>query len=113
MREERAMVGMVEAVHRSASHTLTKPGQPSIRLLTALGVEGDAHMGVTVKHRSRVARDPTQPNLRQVHLIHSELHDELAGFALAAGQMGENITTRGIDLLSLPTGTRLHVGETA
>ena len=71
------MDGMVEAVHRSASHTLTKPGQPSIRLLAGLGVEGDAHMGVTVQHRSRVARDPSQPNLRQVHLIHAELHDEL------------------------------------
>ena len=68
------MDGTVEAVHRSAAHTLTKPGQPSIRLLAGLGVEGDAHMGVTVKHRSRVARDPSQPNLRQVHLIHAELH---------------------------------------
>ncbi|HWA48751.1 MAG TPA: MOSC domain-containing protein [Dongiaceae bacterium] len=87
----------------------------SIRLIAGLGVEGDAHAGVTVKHRSRVARDPTQPNLRQVHLIHAELHDELraAGFALAPGQMGENITTRGIDLLSLPTGTRLHLGPDA
>src|SRR3954451_17681990 len=102
------MDGMVEAVHRSASHTLTKPGQPSIRLLAGLGVEGDAHLGVTVKHRSRVARDPTQPNLRQVHLIHAELHDELraAGFAVSAGEMGENVTTRGIDLLALPAGAR-------
>src|SRR5438105_15318443 len=88
MREkEQAMDGMVEVVHRSASHTLTKPEQPSIRLLAGLGVEGDAHMGVTVKHRSRVAADPTQPNLRQVHLIHAELHDELqlAGFSVMAG----------------------------
>src|SRR5919109_1361635 len=86
-----------------------------IRLVAGLGVEGDAHMGETVKHRSRVARDPTQPNLRQVHLIHAELHDELAaaGLVVAAGQMGENVTTRGVDLLGLPTGARLHLGETA
>jgi MOSC domain-containing protein YiiM len=78
-------------------------------------VEGDAHSGATVKHRSRVARDPSQPNLRQVHLIHAELHEALraAGFAIAAGQMGENVTTRGVDLLALPTGARLHLGETA
>ncbi|WP_220446520.1 MOSC domain-containing protein [Paenibacillus piri] len=89
--------------------------QSRIRLLAGLGVEGDAHLGRTVKHRSRVAADPTQPNLRQVHLIHGELHDELreAGFIVSPGQMGENITTRGIDLLALPTGTRLYIGETA
>jgi len=109
------MGGVVTAVSRSATHTLSKPNQGSIRLLAGLGIEGDAHQGETVKHRSRVAIDPTQPNLRQVHLIHAELHDELraAGFTVSAGQMGENITTRGIDLLGLPTGTRLHVGDTA
>jgi len=109
------MGGIVEAVHKSASHTLIKPGQASIRLLAGLGVEGDAHMGVTVKHRSRVARDPSQPNLRQVHLIHAELHDELRahGFTVGAGAMGENITTRGVDLLHLPVGTRLHLGAEA
>jgi MOSC domain-containing protein YiiM len=109
------MGGIVEAVHRSASHTLTKPGQLSIRLLAGLGVEGDAHMGGTVKHRSRVARNPSQPNLRQVHLIHAELHDELRGrgFAVRTGEMGENVTTRGIDLLHLPVGTRLHLGAAA
>src|SRR5712664_3309917 len=108
--KEYAMGGMVEAVQKSASHTLSKPGQPSIRLLAGLGVEDDVHMEVTVKHRSRVARDPSQPNLRQVHLIHAELHDELRahGFTVGAGEMGENITTRGVDLLRLPTGTRLH-----
>lgn len=107
--------GTVLAVNRSATHTFSKPTQESIHLLTGQGVEGDAHMGETVKHRSRVKRNPTQPNLRQVHLIHAELHDELqtAGFTVSAGQMGENITTRGIDLLALPTGTRLHLGETA
>lgn len=109
------MHGVVTAVSRSATHTFSKQNQESIRLLTGLGVEGDAHMGETVKHRSRVARDATQPNLRQVHLIHAELHDELraAGFSVSAGQMGENITTRGVDLLRLPTGARLHLGGMA
>jgi MOSC domain-containing protein YiiM len=109
------MGGVVIAVSRSVTHTFTKPNQESIQLLTGLGIEGDAHMGATVKHRSRVTVDPTQPNLRQVHLIHAELHDELraAGFAVSAGQMGENITTRGVDLLSLPTSTRLHLGDAA
>jgi MOSC domain-containing protein YiiM len=109
------MRGTVQAVSCSSTHTFTKPNQRSIRLLTGRGVEGDAHLGETVKHRSRVARDPSQPNLRQVHLLHAELHDELraAGFVVSAGQMGENVTTRGIDLLGLPTGTRLRLGETA
>jgi MOSC domain-containing protein YiiM len=109
------MSGVVTAVSRSAKHTLTKPNEDSIQLLTGLGVDGDAHLGATVKHRSRVARDPTQPNLRQVHLIHAELHEELrgAGFAVSAGQMGENVTTHGVDLLGLPAGTRLHLGDTA
>jgi MOSC domain-containing protein YiiM len=109
------MGGIVEAVSRSATHTRVKSGQAYIRLLAGLGVEGDAHMGETVKHRSRVARDPSQPNLRQVHLIHAELHDELRarGFTVQAGEMGENITTRGIDLLRLPVGTRLHLGAEA
>ena len=94
---------------------MTKANEGSIRLLAGLGVEGDAHHGVTVKHRSRVARDPSQPNLRQVHLIHAELHDELgaAGFTVPAGLMGENVTTRGVDLLGLPTGARLCLGDTA
>src|SRR5262249_39992466 len=87
----RPMVGVVTAVSRSATHTLSKPNQDGIRLVAGRGVAGDAHQGETVKHRSRVARDPTQPNLRQVHLIHAELHDELraAGFDVTAGQMGE------------------------
>jgi MOSC domain-containing protein YiiM len=109
------MSGVVIAVSRSTTHTFTKLNQESIQLLTGLGVEGDSHMGKTVQHRSRVAVDPNQPNLRQVHLIHAELHDELqtAGFAVSAGQMGENITTRGINLLDLPTGTRLYLGNKA
>jgi MOSC domain-containing protein YiiM len=109
------MSGVAKAVSRSAGHTLVKSNEDKIRLVAGLGVEGDAHLGATVKHRSRVARDPSQPNLRQVHLIHAELHDELRerGFAVSAGQMGENVTTRGVDLLRLPAGARLHLGDTA
>ena len=105
----------ITAVSKSATHTMSKPNEPSIRLLAGLGVEGDAHLGTTVKHRSRVAQDPNQPNLRQVHLIHSELHEELkaAGFQVNPGQMGENITTAGVDLLDLPRHTRLRLGESA
>jgi MOSC domain-containing protein YiiM len=107
--------GVVIAVCRNPTHALTKPTCESIRLVAGLGVEGDAHMGMTAKHRSRVAADPTQPNLRQVHLIAEEFHDELRakGFRVAPGIMGENITTRGIDLLALPRSTKLHVGATA
>lgn len=106
---------IVIAVALSATHTFSKPVVPAIMLLKGLGVEGDAHLGVTVKHRSRVRADPTQPNLRQVHLLAGELHDELqgAGFNVAEGTMGENITTRGIDLLALPRGARLRIGGDA
>jgi MOSC domain-containing protein YiiM len=102
-------------VARHGSHAFSKPVVDAITLLAGHGVEGDAHCGVTVKHRSRVARDPTQPNLRQVHLIHAELFEELApqGFRVGPGDLGENVLTRGIDLLGLPRGTRLHLGETA
>ena len=113
--EQQRTTRRVEAVSSSATHTLAKPNHAQIRLLEGLGVEGDAHAGTTVKHRSRVLKNPFQPNLRQVHLIHAELHDELraAGFVVAAGQMGENITTRGVALLDLPTGTRLRLGVEA
>ncbi|MBC7807334.1 MAG: MOSC domain-containing protein, partial [Akkermansiaceae bacterium] len=109
------MKGTVVAVSRSAEHSFHKVNQPGIRLLAGLGVEGDAHSGETVKHRSRVAADPCQANLRQVHLMHAELFDELCanGFVVSAGEMGENITTRGVALLGLPNGTRLHVGVSA
>src|SRR3954470_12829379 len=109
------MDGTVVAVAASPTHTMSKPIAESIRLLAGLGVEGDAHQGVTVKHRSRVAKDPTQPNLRQVHLIHEELHDELRGkgFPVEPGRMGENVLTRGLDLLALPRGTRLLLGDEA
>jgi MOSC domain-containing protein YiiM len=107
--------GIVAAVHASPVHSFSKPSLPSIRLAAGLGVEGDAHSGTTVKHRSRVRANPDQPNLRQVHLIHAELHDYLRrnGFDVAPGEMGENITTRGIDLLALPTGTKLYLGDEA
>jgi MOSC domain-containing protein YiiM len=109
------MSGVVTAVSRSATHTMSKRNEAAIRLLAGLGVESDAHAGETVKHRSRVRRDPSQPNLRQVHVIHAELHNELraAGFDVESGQMGENVTTRGLDLLGLPTGARLYLGDAA
>lgn len=109
------MSARVIALAISPTHTMSKPTRDRIRLLEGLGVEGDAHMGTTVKHRSRVAANPSAPNLRQVHLIHAELFDELRGkgFDIAPGQMGENITTSGIDLLALPRGTRLHLGDAA
>lgn len=103
------------AVCKSPGHTMSKPRSHGVRLIEGIGIEGDAHAGPTVKHRSRVAKDPTIPNLRQVHLMHAELFDELRtkGFEVSPGQMGENITTKGIDLLSLPRGTRLKLGATA
>jgi len=102
----------VAAVASSGRHGFSKEVQPEIVLEAGLGVRGDAHQGVTVKHRSRVRQDPTQPNLRQVHLIAAELHEELAakGFQVGPGSMGENVTTRGLDLLALPCGTLLHLG---
>jgi MOSC domain-containing protein YiiM len=103
------------AVARSPRHRFSKPTCDVITLVEGIGVEGDAHAGVTVRHRSRVARNPAAPNLRQVHLMHSELFAELAaqGFTLAPGDMGENVTTAGIDLLALPVGTILRLGDTA
>lgn len=106
---------LVVAVSASAVHDFSKPAQPVIRLLEGLGVDGDAHCGTTVKHRSRVKRDPQQPNLRQVHLLHTELFDEVAGHGhrLRPGDMGENVTTTGVDLLALPVGTVLRLGDRA
>ncbi|MEL6893995.1 MAG: MOSC domain-containing protein [Actinomycetota bacterium] len=107
--------GSVVAVHRSGEHTFSKASQVSITLVAGLGVAGDAHQGARVKHRSRVERDPTQPNLRQVHLVASELLDEVgdAGFRVAPGDVGENITTSGLDLIRLPVGSTLRLGEDA
>ena len=107
--------GNVLSVSMSSTHTFSKARTECIHLLKGLGVEGDAHCGRTVQHLSRIAKDPRRPNLRQVHLIHAELFDELAesGFLLNPGELGENITTRNIPLLSLPTGTKLQIGEIA
>lgn len=106
------MTGVVVAVSAKAKHGTKKPNRTFITLLQGEGVEGDAHCGATVKHRSRWRRDPTQPNIRQVHLMHQELHDELAGkgFQITPGYMGENITTCGLDLLALPRRAILRVG---
>lgn len=113
--EEDAVVGTghVTSVSLDVAHRFSKPAVASIRLLPGIGVEGDAHAGATVRHRSRRAKFPTLPNLRQVHLIHAELHDELRarGFEVGPGDMGENVTTAGVDLLALPTGTRLGLGD--
>lgn len=105
----------VKGVSKSSTHSFSKHSESSIQLIKGLGVEGDAHQGKKVKHRSRVAKDPNQPNLRQVHLIHSELHQELStkGFTIKSGEMGENITTEGIDLLALPQDTILTIGESS
>src|SRR4029079_16799856 len=109
------MGGTVTAVSSNGTYSFTKPNRESVTLLTGLGVEGDVHAGTTVKHRFRMEKAPSQPNLRQVHLIHEELFDEVreAGFEVAAGQLGEDRHTRGVDLLGLPTGTRLRLGAAA
>ena len=109
------MPAIVTAVSRSRGHTFSKPNELMIRLVARLGVEGDAHMGEKVKHRYHAAKNPDAPNLRQVHLMHEELFDELraGGFNVGPGAIGENVTTRGIDLLALPRGARLRLGPAA
>jgi MOSC domain-containing protein YiiM len=109
------MFSTVVAVCSSFSHSVAKAPKTSINLITGLGVEGDVHLGRTTQHQYLAKRDPTRPNLTQVHLLHAELHDLLndAGFGISPGLMGENITTRGIDLMSLPSGTRLNLGKVA
>jgi MOSC domain-containing protein YiiM len=109
------MAAIVTAVSRSKRHTFSKPNELMIRLVAGLGVEGDAHMGKTVKHRHHALQNPAAPNLRQVHLMHEELFDELRahGFDLQPGAIGENVTTRGVDLLALPKGALLRIGSEA
>lgn len=109
------MTGRVVSLSRHPRHGFSKTVERSVRLIEGEGVQGDAHAGTTVKHRSRVARDPSQPNLRQVHLLQSEVLADLnaRGFPIAPGALGENLTTHGIDLLALPSGTRLHLGDSA
>jgi MOSC domain-containing protein YiiM len=108
-------MSQIISVSARNAHDPGKDVRSEVMLIAGQGVEGDAHSGETVKHRSRVAKDPTQPNLRQVHLIHVELFDMLAakGFAIGPAMMGENITTRGVDLLGLSAGTRLRLGDDA
>ena len=109
------MTGRVTAVSSNGTYAFSKPTRASVTLLAGLGVEGDVHAGGTIRHQFRMTYEPDLPNLRQVHLMHEELFAELAlkGYAVAAGQLGENITTRDVDLLGLPTGTLLHLGEQA
>ncbi|MBZ2410299.1 MOSC domain-containing protein [Streptomyces albidoflavus] len=109
------MNGQVAAVSRNETYAFSKPVRESVTLLAGLGVEGDVHAGRTIRHQFRMTYEPDLPNLRQVHLMHAELFDELArkGYHVTAGQLGENITTRGVDLLGLPTGTLLRLGEEA
>lgn len=102
----------VISVNCDDEHRFTKPRRESITLVAGRGVEGDAHFGETVQHLSRVRRDPSQPNLRQVHLIHAELFEDVTA-QIAAGELGENVTTRGVDLLGLPRGARLRLGPDA
>ncbi|WP_329034453.1 MOSC domain-containing protein [Streptomyces sp. NBC_00178] len=109
------MLGRVTAVSSNATYSFSKPNREAVTLLAGLGVEGDVHAGTTIRHQFRMTYEPDLPNLRQVHLMHEELFDELAlkGFAVAAGGLGENITTRGVDLLGLPEGALLHIGAEA
>jgi MOSC domain-containing protein YiiM len=109
------MPAIITAVSRSRCHTFSKPNEPLIRLVAGLGIEGDAHMGARVRHRFHMLRNPLAPNLRQVHLMHEELFDELrqGGFHVWPGAIGENVTTRGVDLLALPRGARLRLGAEA
>ncbi len=115
LRGPRRPRGTVVAVSRDGEHRFSKPVVPSVELVAGLGVAGDAHAGVTVQHRSRVAADPARPNLRQVHLLDAALLDELAGLGLPVGpgELGENVLTAGLDLLALPRGTLLHLGADA
>jgi hypothetical protein len=105
----------VVSVSRDDAHRFSKPAVPTITLVEGWGVDGDAHAGRTVRHRSRRARGPELPNLRQVHLLHEEVLDDVAarGFRVAPGEMGENVTTRGVPLLALPVGTVLALGPDA
>lgn len=109
------MTAAIVAVSSHAKHEFSKPTKDAIELREGFGIVGDAHAGITVQHLSRIAVNPNAPNLRQVHLIHAELLDELRGrgFDVGPGALGENIVTRGVDLLGLCTGTVLHLGADA
>ena len=110
-----AQIGKVFSVSKKSTHEFSKEIQEKIKLITMHGVDGDAHAGKYVKHRSRVKKDPNQLNIRQVHLMTSELLEEFqgAGHHIKPGDLGENITTVGIDLINLPKGTILKIGPEA
>jgi len=105
-------IGTVLEVSCSAKHEFSKQRTSAIRIAAGHGVVGDAHAGELIQHRSRMEIDPDQPNLRQVHLMPVELLEELdrKGFEVDPGDLGENITTRGIDLVSLGRDTILRIG---
>jgi len=105
----------VMSVNQAARHDVRKTPVAALHLRSGLGADGDAHYGATVQHRYDRRRDPSRLNLRQVHLIGAELLEELgrAGYRIAPGDLGENITTADIDLASLPAATRLHIGSSA
>jgi len=107
--------GTVLSVSRDDKHRFSKPTVSSIRLVAGIGVEGDSHAGATVQHRYEMKRNPSAPNLCQVHFMAAELFDDLVptGYTVAPGELGENVTTEGINLMSLPLGTRLHLGAQA
>jgi len=109
------MSAIITAVSRCKAHAFSKLNESAIRLVAGLGVEGDAHLGEKVQHLFHARKNPDAPNLRQVHLMHEELFDELRanGFNVRPGAIGENGTTRGLDLLALPTGARLRLGGEA
>ncbi|WP_250287411.1 MOSC domain-containing protein [Streptomyces atroolivaceus] len=109
------MSGRVTTVSSNGTYSFSKPNRESVTLVAGLGVEGDVHAGRTIRHQFRMTYEPDLPNLRQVHLMHEELFDELAlkGYDVAPGQLGENITTPDVDLLGLPTGALLHLGDEA
>lgn len=110
-----ANVPHVIGVHVGSAHTFSKTSQDVIRLIENHGVEGDAHAGSCDQHLFHIRRFGEQPNLRQVHLIQAEFFDEVAEkeHVVRSGELGENITTRSVDLLNLPTGTRLQLGRDA
>jgi len=98
----------VLSVSMSSSHGFSKRPTDYIYLLSGCGVQGDVHCSGAASSN----------NKRQVHLIASELLTELArkdskgrAYIISPGALGENITTKGIDLVGLNEGTRLHFGD--
>ncbi|MEI7624224.1 MAG: MOSC domain-containing protein [Actinomycetes bacterium] len=107
------LVGTVTSLHSDSGHNFSKPSIAEAVFLAGVGIEGDAHSGPTTQHLSRQKKDASRPNLRQVHLVASELHEELRadGFDVPFGAFGENLTTSGLDLGELPVGSTLRLGD--